>query len=171
MYCKKILSAITIFLLLFGCKKDKEIESELLAGRCRISCAVSGAITSNYLSDDYYSFSAYNSVVMALDAVLINNTTSIRQDISLLIPIDITAGSYNLKSLGAPNITFTYLKKNIYLSDDKIWRAGVGSDFTVNITKVSYSEIEGTISGTAYNSVDSSNITISNGRFRTIFSH
>ncbi len=170
-YFKKYLSVVIIMLLLLGCKKDKELESKLLPGRCRISCTVSGVINSNYLSDDYYSFSAYNSVSMVLDAVRINNSTSIREDISLLIPVDITAGTYNLKSSGAPDITFSYLKKSIYIGDDKIWRAGVGSDFTVNITKVSYSEIEGTISGTAYNTVDSSTIMISDGKFRSIFSH
>lgn len=168
-YFKKCFPVAAIMLLLLGCKKDKEIESKLLAGRCRISCSVSGAINSNYLSDDYYSFSAYNTVSMVLDAVRINNSTSIREDISLLIPIDVTAGTYNLKNIGAPNITFSYLKKSLYIGDDKIWHAGVGSDFTVNITKVSYSEIEGTISGTAYNSVDSNTITISDGKFRSLF--
>lgn len=158
-------------LLISGCTKEKNQNTVLLPGRCRISCSIGGALSGNYKSDDGYSFSAYNSTSMVLDAVYINNSTSTREDASLLIPVTITAGTYHLNDTGAPNISFKYLKKNIYSYDDRIWNAGTGSNFTVNITKVSYAEIEGTFSGTAINSSDSSKISITNGNFYAIFSH
>lgn len=170
---KKSVSLLIIFafLTIISCKKDKTSSKPLVPGRCRISCTLSGAVSGNYSSDDGYSFSAYNLNSMVLDAVLINNSTSIREDASFLFPVSITAGTYQLSDAGAPNITFSYLKKNIYVYDDRIWNAGVGSDFTVNISKVSYNEIEGTFSGTATNSSDATTITITNGKFYTIFSH
>ncbi len=163
---------VMMFLLTSNrCTKNESTKKNLLPGRCRISCNISGAVSGNYTSDDNYSFSAYNAAAMALEAVLINNTTSIRQDISFLFPLSITTGNYNLDEAGAPNITMQYLKKNIYIYDDKIWKAGIGSDFNVQITKVSYNEIEGTFSGTATNSSDSSTVQLTNGKFYTQFSH
>lgn len=161
-------------LVMIGCKKDKNekyFNDDLLKGRCRVWCDVKGAVSSNYQSDDYYSFSAYNLTQMSLAGVYINNSTSIREDVTLSFPVSITAGSYNLSSSLSPNITFTYLKKNVYAYDDKIWTAGIGSYFTVNITKVSYTEIEGTFVGAATNSVDGTTINVTNGKFRTEFSH
>lgn len=76
-----------------SCTKSESTKKDLLPGRCRISCNISGAVSGNYTSDDVYSFSAYNASVMALDAVLINNSTSIRQDISFLFPLSITTGN------------------------------------------------------------------------------
>lgn len=170
---KKLHNLFLIFVIIttVSCKKDSNSTKSLLPGRCRISCTLNGAVSGNYNSDDYYSFSAYNASSMVLDAVLINNSTSIREDVSFLFPVSITTGNYLLSDAGAPNITFKYLKKNIYVYDDRIWNAGVGSDFTVNISKVSYNEIEGTFSGTATNSSDATTITITNGKFYTIFSH
>ncbi|HNF51126.1 MAG TPA: hypothetical protein PKV25_05415, partial [Chitinophagales bacterium] len=68
-------------------------------------------------------------------------------------------------------ISFSFTKENLYSGVSKTWNATVGSNMTFIITKASYTELEGTFSGTATNTSDGSTITITNAKFSAKFSH
>lgn len=125
----------------------------------------------DYASQDVNSFSAYNSVSMVLEPVILNTTTGNKEYISLLVPVNTPAGAYDLTAAGAPAISFSFTKENLYSGVSKTWSATVGSNMTFVITKAGYTELEGTFSGIATNTSDGSTITITNGRFYTVFSH
>lgn len=168
-----IISAVC-FIFTTACKKDNStnnFDSNLTNGRCRVFCTINGAITMDYASQDVNSFSAYNSVSMVLEPVILNTTTGNKEYISLLVPVNTPAGAYDLTAAGAPAISFSFTKENLYSGVSKTWSATVGSNMTFVITKAGYTELEGTFSGIATNTSDGSTITITNGRFYTVFSH
>ncbi|MFN8283793.1 MAG: hypothetical protein U0U67_11305 [Chitinophagales bacterium] len=168
-----ILSAVC-FIFTTACKKDNStnnFDSNLTNGRCRVFCTINGAITMDYASQDVNSFSAYNSVSMALAPDFRNTTTGERATMEILVPISTTPGSYHLTDAGAPNISFTFTKDNIYSGVGNSWNATVGSNMTFVLTKSSYTELEGTFNGTAVSVSDGSTITITNGKFKTVFTH
>lgn len=158
-------------LMISACSKNKDISKDLQPGRCRISCEINGDVSINFNSDDGYSFSAYNAVSMVLEPVVLNTTSGNKEHISLLVPVSITAGTYDLSTGGAPNISFSFTKENLYAGESKTWNATVGSNMTFIITKASYTELEGTFNGTATNTSDGSTITITNAKFSAKFSH
>jgi hypothetical protein len=169
-----IILSTVCFIFTTACKKDNStnnFDSNLTNGRCRVFCTINGAIKMDYASQDVNSFSAYNSVSMVLEPVILNTTTGNKEYISLLVPVNTPAGAYDLTAAGAPAISFSFTKENLYSGVSKTWSATVGSNMTFVITKASYTELEGTFSGIATNTSDGSTITITNGRFYTVFSH
>lgn len=173
MHKMTIFSILAFSLLALGCKKDKSTDDNgsLATGRCRVSCTVSGDASLNFKSDDGFSFSAYNSVFMGLEPLYKVDATGYRERATILVPVGTVPGTYSLNALGAPNIIFTFTKDNIYSGIGKTWNAGIGSNFTFVLTKSSYTELEGTFSGTATNTSDGSTITVTNGKLYTAFSH
>ena len=161
-------------IFLSACKKDKSennFDSNLTNGRCRVFCTINGAVTMDYTSQDDNSFSAYNSVSMILAPDFRNTTSGERATMDILIPVSTTPGTYHLNVAGTPNISFTFTKDNIYSGVGNSWKATVGSDMTFVLTKSSYTELEGTFNGTAVSDADGSTVTITNGKFKTVFTH
>ena len=162
---------IVIVSVTMSCTKKDSADKNLLPGRCRISCTINGDVSLSFHSDDAYSFSAYNSVSMVLEPEIRNISTGNREHISLLVPVNIKTDTYLLSDAGAPAISFSFTKDNIYSGVGKTWSATVGNNITFVITKASYTELEGTFSGTAISGTDSTEVTITNGKFYAIFSH
>lgn len=169
-----IVLSVVCFIFITACKKDNSstnFNDNLNTGRCRMWCDISGNISMNFKSDDGYSFSAYNTVSMVLEPEIWNAATGNKEHISLLFPVNTTPGTYNLSAAGAPNISFSFTKENLYAGESKTWNATVGSNMTFVLTKSSYTELEGTFSGTAVSDADGSTVTITNGKFKTVFTH
>lgn len=169
-----IVLSVVCFIFTTSCKKDNNannFDSNLTNGRCRVFCTINGAVTMDYSSQDVNSFSAYNAVSMVLAPDFRNTTSGERATMEILIPVSTTPGTYNLNAAGAPNISFTFTKDNMYSGTGNSWKAIVGSNMTFVLTKSSYTELEGTFSGTAVSDADGSTVTITNGKFKTVFTH
>lgn len=162
----------------FSCKKEDDTPAELLNGRCRISCDISGGFISNYLSQDGFSFTAVSRALNPLDNTLVcesiwkDDASGAREEIWIYVKESTQQpGTYHFTDPAASEMFVQALRKNIYTNVDTTWTASAGDDFTLNISKIDYFEIEGTFSGTLKGNINtSSTLTLSNGKFRGLFS-
>lgn len=178
---------IALVSCLFSCKKEdnnSDIQAgELKAGRCRVNCNITGAFSSNFKSMDKFSFSAYNPQLnpndnnLICDGLSLDEASGHREEIVIHVKADAIVGNYNFTDLATKDMYVEVLRKNTYTNVDTFWVAKYGDDFNFNITKIGWTEMEGTFSGTVKpasvnNSIPPAQlITISNGTFRGIFLH
>ncbi|MFN8265639.1 MAG: hypothetical protein U0T11_06185 [Chitinophagaceae bacterium] len=174
---KKACLLLMLTSLLFSCKKNDNSPKELVNGRCRISCTISGAFNSNYQSQDAFSFTAVSKALNPLDNTLVceslwkNDASGAREEVWIYVKESTKQpGTYHFTDPSASEMFVQVLRKNIYTNVDTTWSAIAGDDFTLNITKIDYFEIEGTFSGTLKGKQNTSkNVTVSNGKFRGLF--
>lgn len=162
---KKLLIIISTIVSIFmiGCKKDSTTTtSTLTAGKSRVSLTASGATSGNFSSNDLTSIVAKSTYEINLSASYVNTSTFSTEIVMMLLPADITTGSYNFKTMSASTAlpTFAYTKGSTG------WAATPSeSEFTIVVTTATSTEIEGTFSGTLHNDTDGTDVTITNGKF------
>ncbi len=157
-----ILMLATVVFFLNSCKKDSTSSSPLAAGKSRVSLTCSGATSGNFNSNDLVSTIAKSSAEINLAASYVNTSTFTSEIVMMLLPADITPGTYNFKTMPSSTVlpTFTYTKGATG------WAATPSeSEFTIVVTKATTSEIEGTFSGTLHNDTDGTDVNITNGKF------
>ncbi|MEZ5055275.1 MAG: hypothetical protein R2807_11030, partial [Chitinophagales bacterium] len=97
-----------------------------------------------------------------ISASYVNTSTFSTEIVMILLPATITEGTYNLKSMSSSDVlpVFTYTKGSTG------WAAAPSEqEFTIEITKATSTEIEGTFSGKTVNETDLTEVNITNGKF------
>lgn len=159
-----ILALVTI-LLLNSCKKDNNSSggaSSLSAGKSRVSLTAAGATSGNFNSNDLISTIAKSGGGINLAASYVNTSTFETEIVMMLLPSDISAGSYNFKTMSSSAALPTFA----YTKGATGWAASPSeSEFTIVVTTATSEIIEGTFSGTLHNDTDGTDVTITNGKF------
>lgn len=150
-------------LLLNACKKDDSVSaSNLSSGHSKVSLTAAGAASGNFSSNDLISIVARSGAEINLSASYVNTTSFTTEIVMMLLPADITTGSYNFKTMSSSAALPTFA----YTKGVNGWAATPSeSEFTIVVSKATSTEIEGTFSGTLHNDTDNTDVTISNGRF------
>ena len=150
-------------LLLNACKKDDTVSaSNLSAGHSKVSLTAAGATSGNFSSNDLISIVAKSGAEINLSASYVNTTSFTTEIVLMLLPADITTGSYNFKTMSSSAALPTFA----YTKGVNGWAATPSeSEFTIVVSKATSTEIEGTFSGTLHNDTDNTDVTISNGKF------
>jgi len=150
-------------LLLNACKKDDTVSaSNLSAGHSKVSLTAAGATSGNFSSNDLISIVAKSGAEINLSASYVNTTSFTTEIVMMLLPADITTGSYNFKTMSSSAALPTF----VYTKGATGWAATPSeSEFTIVVSKATSTEIEGTFSGTLHNDTDNTDVTISNGKF------
>lgn len=159
-----LIVALSLSTLFYSCSKDNSNSSStptapsasgLAAGKCKITCNYSGAVSGSYTSMEITSAAVKTSSYGTLSAAGMNGTTPLNCTITQ--PLSQT-GKVSYKTLGSGlvnTITFSVGGKG--------WIAVPGDDFTIEIAKNDGSVLEATFSGTLTNDTDKTTITITNG--------
>jgi major membrane immunogen (membrane-anchored lipoprotein) len=150
-------------LLLNACKKDDTVSaSNLSSGHSKVSLTAAGATSGNFSSNDLISIVAKSGSEINLSASYVNTTSFTTEIVLMLLPADITTGSYNFKTMSSSAALPTFA----YTKGVNGWAATPSeSEFTIVVSKATSTEIEGTFSGTLHNDTDNTDVTISNGKF------
>ncbi|MCO5230659.1 MAG: hypothetical protein M9958_05845 [Chitinophagales bacterium] len=155
-----LLSSLLIF---NACKKDESSNkaAELQAGHSMVTLTASGATSGDFKSNDLTSLVSKSGFEINLSASSVNTSTLSTEMVMMLLPADITAGTYNLKTMPSSAVlpTFSYMKGSTG------WAAAPTDNFTIVVSKATSTEIEGTFSGTLHNDSDGTDVTISKGTF------
>ncbi|MBK7213227.1 MAG: hypothetical protein IPH88_08050 [Bacteroidales bacterium] len=155
---------LTSVLLFTGCKKEETDDSgaaSLLPGKSQISCTVSGAATSSFNSNIQLSSVLKSDVLMNISGSSVTGMSS--EIVMLILPANVTAGTYTSESNNSGDFAFSYSKG----ADG--WAADVSPVFTVVVTKSTATEIEGTFSGVLNNDNLGNQVTIKDGKFAAKF--
>jgi hypothetical protein len=147
-----------------GCKKDKTDDpdsSSLQAGQSQISCTVSGATSSSFNSSTLISTAARSSDIMNIAGSAVSGVSA--EIVMMILPANIAVGTYSSASVGSDYFSISYSKGG------DGWASDSDPAFTVVVTKVSDSEIEGTFSGTLKNDSQSTTVTVTDGKFAAKF--
>ena len=155
--------AIASALLFNACKKDDTVSAaNLSAGHSKVSLTASGATSGNFSSNDLISTVAKSGADINLSASFVNTTSFTTEIVMMLLPADITTGTYNFKTMPSSTVLPTF----VYTKGATGWAATPSeSEFSIVVSKATSTEIEGTFSGTVHNDTDGTDVTISNGRF------
>lgn len=151
-------------LLLFNaCKKDNSVSaSNLASGKSKVSLTAAGATSGNFSSTDFISSIVKSTDIINLSASYVNTSTFSTEIVLMLLPVGITTGSYNFKTMSSSAALPTFA----YTKGATGWAATPAeSEFTIVVTKATSTEIEGTFSGTLHNDTDNNDVTITNGKF------
>lgn len=157
-----ILSVLSIFLFYACSKKDEVSASKLKSGQSKVVLTASGAASGKFNSNDLISIVAKSSAEINISASYVNTSTFSTEIVMILLPATITEGTYNLKSMSSSDVlpVFTYTKGSTG------WAAAPSEqEFTIEITKATSTEIEGTFSGKTVNETDLTEVNITNGKF------
>ena len=164
---KKILQFAAVAMLLTGTliscsKKDSSTttttsSSSLAAGKCQISAKISGATSASFSSTLLMSSALKNATLINLSGGSASGL--VVEQMLLGMSSNLSVGTYNFATDKTGLFAFSYAK------DGKGWAAADGDDFTVNITKSTATEIEGTFSGKMINETEKTTITVSEGKF------
>jgi hypothetical protein len=147
-----------------GCKKDQTDDpdaSSLQAGQSQISCTVSGATSSSFNSSTLISTAAKSSDLMNIAGSAVSGVTA--EIVMMILPANIAVGTYSSAGSGSDLFTITYSKGG------DGWASDSDAAFTVVVTKVSDTEIEGTFSGTMKNDDQNTTVTVTDGKFAAKF--
>jgi hypothetical protein len=161
MKIKKITLALfsIVLLLAVGCKKDETIKPDaasLQSGKSQISCKISGAATSTFSSNTMVSTVLKSGGLMNISGGAVNGMSS--ELVMLLLPADITVGTYSSSN-------WDYRFSLVYSNAGNGWAADQSQEFTIEVTKATSTEIEGTFSGILINETLNNQITVSGGTF------
>lgn len=163
-----LFTALIILLTLLGfssCTKVTEATGGLLGvGQCEVKASVAGAVSTTYTSNNLTSTAAKSGLMLNFNSTTISPVRMF----TILLPVKIATGSYNLKNNDAlGGISFAYVHDN----------GGTGfaassnndDDFIFVVTKSTATEIEGTFSGNMHNDDAGTSVKITNGSFRAKF--
>ena len=168
MIMKKSMFTLILFvssiLIMSGCKKDESEDinaSSLKPGQSQISCTVSGAISSSFKSNSLVSVASKNAYLMNISGGTVSGLSA--ETVLMILPGTTKTGTYSSATNNSGDFSFAFSK------GDKAWSSDPNPVFTVVITKVSATEIEGTFEGTLTNDDLKSQITVKDGKFAAKF--
>ena len=158
------LIAITVMLFSVSCGGDDNNDDpdtgNLTPGHCRITCTISGAASSDFVSSDAFSLAEKNSNYMNINGGFAGNSGT--EMIMITLNVNVATGTYEIADQN-DDAEFAYTRSG------NGWGESTGAPFTIKVTSVTPNTIEGTFSGSLTNDTDHSVITVSNGKFAAKF--
>ncbi|NVO20698.1 MAG: hypothetical protein HXX13_13435 [Bacteroidetes bacterium] len=147
-----------------SCKKEdsgSNSAASLNSGQSQVNCTVSGAASSSFKSNTMIS-----TVLKSTDLINISGSALVgtsAQIVMIILPANATTTTYTSKSNNSGDFAFSF-------SDGSTgWAADSDHDFSVVVTKVTATEIEGTFSGTLVNDDTNTQVTVKDGSFAAKF--
>jgi hypothetical protein len=156
-----LIAAVVIFFS--GCKKDEtpdEGASTLNPGQSQISCSVSGAASSSFTSNILISTAIRSDLLLNISGGNANVTNP--EIVMIILPRSITTGTYNSSAMDNGEFAFTFTSGSSGWANDKT------KPFSIVVTTVTATEVEGTFSGTLIND-DNTTVDVSSGKFAAKF--
>lgn len=166
--------AAILSIALFSCSKivDKVSGGTLTAGKCEIKADISGAVSGKYES-------VLISSMLSRSPALIHLTTTTTsmpvKSFMITLPGNVKVGTYNDILANDNPFAFSYTHDMSSASQTKATLfvtplENKAPNFTVKVTKITDTDIEGTFSGTMMNGeTEGKTITVSNGSFKGKF--
>lgn len=161
--CLLIAMALT---LSTSCSRDDNTDNSptanLSPGHCSITCTISGAATSNFASNALISVAEKNNNYMNISG---GAATASGTEMALIVlNVNVQPGTYDIANQN-DDAEFSFAKTG------NGWGKSTATPFTITVTSVTSTTIEGTFQGSLTNDTDHSVIAVSNGKFAARFNN
>jgi hypothetical protein len=165
----KQLLSVSLFafssLFLGSCKKDSKDASgnqDLAAGKGEVRFNYSGAQSGSFQSTLTFSQAASSGGITQIACTVVVGTSA--KTVQIVFPTNIAVGSSTQASAGS-DLANGFLMSYAIGSTGWAIGGGTGAGFTVNVTKNTGTEMEGTFSGELGSDSDPSKVTLAGGYF------